>query len=67
MIYVMSKPRGLKVKRYADIMIDLNEYSDVSPGAKAIENNCETELNEILLNSIPNSCSRQAYLQGFYC
>ena len=26
-----------------------------------------TELNKILLNSIPNSWSNQAYLQGFYC
>ena len=24
-----------------------------------------TELNEILLNSIPNSWSKQAYVQGF--
>ena len=26
-----------------------------------------TELNEILLNIMPNSCSKQAYVQGFYC
>ena len=26
-----------------------------------------TELNEILLNSIPNSWSKQAYVQGFNC
>ena len=25
-----------------------------------------TELNEILSNIIPNSCSKQAYVQGFY-
>ena len=26
-----------------------------------------TELNEILLNSMPNSWSKQAYIQGFDC
>ena len=26
-----------------------------------------TELNENLLNSMPNSWSKQAYVQGFYC
>ena len=26
-----------------------------------------TELNEILLNSMPNRRSKQAYVQGFYC
>ena len=26
-----------------------------------------TKLNEILLNSMPNIWSRQAYVQGFYC
>ena len=25
------------------------------------------KLNEILLNSMPNSWSKQAYMQGFYC
>ena len=28
---------------------------------------CVTELNEILLNCLPNSCSNQVYVQGFYC
>ena len=26
-----------------------------------------TELNEIFLNSMPNSWSKKAYIQGFYC
>ena len=26
-----------------------------------------TELNEILLNSMPNIWSKQAYVKGFYC
>ena len=25
----------------------------------------DTKLNEIIKNSIPNSCSKQAYVQGF--
>ena len=26
-----------------------------------------TEMNEIILNSMPNICSKQAYFQGFDC
>ena len=26
-----------------------------------------TELNKILLNGMPNSCSKKAYVQGFDC
>ena len=37
------------------------------PGAKASDKICETELNEMLLNSMPNSWIRQAYVQGFNC
>ena len=29
--------------------------------------NGETELNTIILNIMPNRCSNQAYVQGFYC
>ena len=47
-------------------MIDLNGYFSVLPGAKSSEKICETELNVILLNSMPNSWIRQAYVQGFY-
>ena len=28
---------------------------------------CEMELNEILLNIMPNNWIKQAYVQGFYC
>ena len=37
------------------------------PGANASDKKIETELNEILLNSIPKSWSRQAYKQEFDC
>ena len=48
-------------------MIDLNEYLSVSPGANTGEKICETVLKESLLNSMPNSCSSQEYVQGFEC
>ena len=38
MLHGMRKPRGLKVRRYAAPMIDINEYLDVLPGANASEN-----------------------------
>ena len=34
-LHGMRKTRKLKVRHYADHMIDLNEYSDAFPGAKA--------------------------------
>ena len=48
-------------------MIDLKEYLYVFPGAKKSDKICETELNEILLNRMPNIYIRQAYVQGFDC
>ena len=56
----------LGLTHYAARLIHLNEYLAFFPGAKSSENICETELNEILLNSMPNSLTRQAYMQGFY-
>ena len=47
-------------------MNDLNEYLAVFPGEKASDKICETELNEIVLNSMPTRYIRQAYVQGFY-
>ena len=48
-------------------MIGLNECLVASPEAKESDNIGETELNKILLNSIPNERSKKAYVQGFYC
>ena len=62
----MSNPHELWVRRYAARLIDLNEYLFAFPGAKASDKIGETELNEILLISIPNGWSKQAYMQGFY-
>ena len=46
-------------------MTNLNEYLDTFPGAKASDNIGEKNINEILLNSMSNGWSKQAYVQGF--
>ena len=61
----MKKPHGLKVILYVACLIDLNEYLHSLPGSKPTHKIGMTELNEILLNSTPNSQSKQAYVQGF--
>ena len=50
-----KKTRSLTVLRYAACLIDRNEYSASSTGANLTNKIGVTELNEILLNSIPNS------------
>ena len=62
-----KKTRSLRVRRYAARLIDLNEYLESFPGATLANKISETELNEIILNSIPNSWYKQAYAQGFDC
>ena len=47
-------------------MIYLNEYLAVFPEANISDKICVVELNEILLNSMLNRWSKQAYVQGFY-
>ena len=42
----MRKPRGLKVRNYADFLIDIIEYLTVLPGGKAIDKICEMELDD---------------------
>ena len=61
----ISKLCRLKVGRYADHLIDFNEYLDVLPGAKASDWICVMELNEILLNSNPNILINQSHVQVF--
>ena len=63
----IRKPHKLKVRNYADRLIDLNEYVSDLPVGKASDKIGETELNEIPLNSMPNLWGKQAYVQGFYC
>ena len=52
-------PCELKMKRYNNIMIIPNEYLYAFSILKASDKYGETELNEILLNTITHVCSRQ--------
>ena len=61
----MKKPYRLKVRRYTERLIDLDEYLAFFPGAIMTDKIGVTELNEILLNSMPNIWYNQAYVQGF--
>ena len=61
----MRNPHQLKVRLYAACMIGLNNYLGVFPVSKAIDKIGETKLNGILLKSIRNGCSKQAYVHGF--
>ena len=63
----MSKPHISKVRLYAAHLIDITYYFSTSPGSKESDEIGETELNEILFNSIPNGRSKQAYVQVFDC
>ena len=65
MCHRIRKPHGLKVRCYVARLIDLNEYLPSFPGSSPTHKTDMTELNEILLNSVPNSWSKQAYVQGF--
>ena len=62
---VMRKPRKLKVRLYAACLVDLNELLASFPWKKLTDNIGMVELNEILLNSMPNSWIKQAYVQVF--
>ena len=63
----MKKTCSLKVRSYAARLIDLNEYLAPFSGATTADKIGVTELNEISLNSTPNSCCKQAYVQCFDC
>ena len=63
----MKNPCSLKVRRYAAHLIYLDDYLDSFPGATMADKIGVTELNETILNSMPNSWSKQAYVKGFYC
>ena len=63
----MKKPRSLKVRRYVARLIDLNEYLDSFLGATLFDKIDVYELNENLLNSMPNIRSKQSYVQGSDC
>ena len=61
----IREPCQLKAIRCATFMVGLNEYLAAFPVAKAIDKIVDTELNENILNSMPNGLSNQLYVQGF--
>ena len=64
---VMRKPFGLKLSCYTDRLVGLNEYLDLFHRGKLTQKIGVAELNEILCNSMSNSCIKQSYVQGFDC
>ena len=62
-----EKLRSLRVRNYGVRLIDMNKYLASFPGANLDDKIGVTELNKILLNSMPTSWSKQAYTQGFDC
>ena len=62
-----KKLRSLTVRRYAERLIYLNEYQVSFPEANLTDKIGVTELNEILLNSMPNIWYKHAYVKGFDC
>ena len=67
MCHGMRNPHELRVRRYTDCLIELNEYLELLPGEKTIWKIGTADLNDIVLNSMPSSWSNQAYMQGFDC
>ena len=63
----MKKTHRFKVKRYAARLSYLNDYLASFTGSTMTDKIGFTELNDILLNSTPNSWPKQVYVQGFYC
>ena len=63
----MKKTCSLKFRRYEARLIDMNKYLASFPGANLDDKIGVTELNKILLNSMPTSWSKRAYTQGFDC
>ena len=63
----MKKTCSLNVRRYAARLIEPNEYLASFLGATLTDKIGVTQLNDILLNSMPTSWSKHAYVQGFDC
>ena len=62
----IRKPLGLKVMDYTAHMINTNKSLSAFPGRKESYKISEMELNENVLNIMPNEWSNQAYVQGFH-
>ena len=60
----MRKPHGLKVRRYAACMIDINDCLAVFPRVKASDKTFETELKGILLRIMQKTGSVRHVCRG---
>ena len=56
---------GPKTRYYAACIIDLNDYLDIFHGAKASDNICETELNEIFFEHHAKLLEQAIRFAGF--
>ena len=61
----MRESHELEVICYASYIIYINYYLASFPREKAIDKIGDTELNEIVYNSMPNIWIKQAYAQVF--
>ena len=61
----MKKTGRLTAGSYAARLVDINEYLASFIGTTLTDMMNVTKLNKILLNSMPNIWSKQAYVQGF--
>ena len=62
----MREPQELKVRCYADFVIDINKYLYVLTRPKESDEIGDMELNKILLKILLNVWGKQAYVQDFY-
>ena len=60
----IKRPHSLKVRLYAACLICLDEYLASFPGETMADNMGKTGLDKNILNSIPKSCSKQAYIRA---
>ena len=63
----MKNPCELSLVHYAPRTIKLNEYFAALPIGKLSEKIGDTELNKILLISVPNIWSKKVYVKRFDC
>ena len=61
----MRKPRDLLFKRFTERKIELDNYLPLFPGSRTSKKIPPKELNNILLHTVPNGWTKQAYLQGW--
>ena len=63
--HAMRKPQDIQLKRSSAQLTELNNYLPRFPGSRNSKKMGLEELNEILLQSVPSSWARQAYIWGW--